>query len=100
MLPGRNAGKKDGTDPRTWFRQIFNSELEKTCFGGETFAETLHHLLGEDHKVEDCPNPDCDEKTWIYLNQVKWMFAQSAEGRFCRQTASGFTHNSAKMTRP
>ena len=62
MLPGRNAGKKDGTDPRTWFRQIFNNELEKARFGGETFAETLHHLLGEDHKVEDCPNPDCNEK--------------------------------------
>lgn len=62
ILPGRNAGKKDRTDPRTWFRQIFNSELEKACFGGETFSETLHYLLGEDHKVEDCPNPDCEEK--------------------------------------
>ena len=59
MLPGMNAGKKDGTDPRTWFRQIFNSELERASVGGETFAETLHHLLGSDHKIDHCPNPDC-----------------------------------------
>ena len=62
MLPGMNAGKKDGTDPRTWFRQIFNNELEKASVGGETFAETLHHLLGSDHKIDHCPNPDCSEE--------------------------------------
>ena len=62
MLPGMNAGKKDGTDPRTWFRQIFNSELEKASVGGETFAETLHHLLGTGHKIDHCPNPDCSEE--------------------------------------
>ena len=62
ILPGMNAGKKDGTDPRTWFRQIFNNELEKASVGGETFAETLHYLLGSDHKVDHCPNPDCQEK--------------------------------------
>ncbi len=62
MLPGMNAGKKDGTDPRTWFRQIFNNELEKAKAGGETFAETLYHLLGPGHKVDHCPNPDCEDK--------------------------------------
>ncbi len=62
MLPGMNAGKKDGTDPGTWFRQIFNNELEKASVGGETFAETLYHLLGLSHKVEHCPNPDCEEE--------------------------------------
>ncbi len=62
ILPGMNAGKKDGTDPRTWFREIFNSELEKASVGGETFAETLHHLLGPHHRVDDCPNPDCSTK--------------------------------------
>ena len=59
ILPGMNAGKKDGTDPRTWFREIFNSELDNASVGGETFAETLHHLLGPDHKIDHCPNPDC-----------------------------------------
>ena len=62
MLPGMNAGKKDGTDPKTWFRQIFNSELEKAKVGGETFAETLHHLLGPAHKIDECPNPGCSGK--------------------------------------
>ncbi|MCY4354253.1 MAG: hypothetical protein OXC09_05640 [Truepera sp.] len=62
MLPGMNAGKKDGTDPKTWFRQIFNRELEKANVGGETFAETLHHLLGPNHKVDHCPNPDCSKE--------------------------------------
>ena len=62
MLPGMNAGKKDGTDPRTWFRQIFNNELEKASVGGETFAETLYHLLGSDHKIDHCPNPDCSKE--------------------------------------
>lgn len=58
MLPGRNAGKKDGTSPRTWFRQMLNSELEKAHFGGETFAETLHHLLqqGISPTINYCPN--------------------------------------------
>ena len=63
MLPGMNAGKKDGTDPRTWFRQIFNSELEKASVGGETFAETLYHLLGPNHRIDYCPNPDCSEES-------------------------------------
>ena len=62
ILPGMNAGKKDGTDPRTWFRKIFNSELENASVGGETFAETLHHLLGPDHKIDHCPNPDCSRE--------------------------------------
>ena len=60
MLPGMNCGKEDGTDPRTWFREIVNSELENTRFGGESFVETLCHLLGDGHLVGRCPNPDCD----------------------------------------
>lgn len=65
MLPGQNAGKKDNTSPKTWFRQIFNDELEKTQFGGESFAETLYHLLhlGARPTIDYCPNhPDCDER--------------------------------------
>lgn len=65
MLPGQNAGKKDGASPRTWFRQIFNSELEKTRFGGESLAETLYHLLqlGSSPTIDHCPNhPDCDHR--------------------------------------
>lgn len=58
MLPGQNAGHKDGTSPRTWFRQILNSELEKAHLGGETFADTLHHLLqlGNRPTINYCPN--------------------------------------------
>ncbi len=59
MLPGQNAAKRDGTDPRTWFREIINSELEKTHFGGESLADTLYHLL-EGERTVRCPNPDCD----------------------------------------
>ena len=59
MLPGMNCARKDGTDPRTWFREIINTELENTRFGGESFAETLHHLLGKEHRVDHCPNPEC-----------------------------------------
>ena len=59
MLPGQNAEKADGTSPRTWFRQILNRELETAHFGGETLAETLHHLVGADRTIPNCPNPDC-----------------------------------------
>ncbi len=59
ILPGQNAARNDGTDPRTWFRQIISDELEKASIGGETFAETLHHLLGNDQSAK-CPNPDCE----------------------------------------
>ena len=58
MLPGRNAARQDGTDPRTWFRQMVNDELEKATLGGETFAETLHHLLAH-NLTANCPNLDC-----------------------------------------
>ncbi len=61
MLPGQNAGKKDGTDPRTWFRQIVNTELENAYLGGESFAETLHYLLTDNRIIRHCPNPDCEE---------------------------------------
>lgn len=59
MLPGRNAGKQDGTSPRTWFRQIINSELENANLGGESFAETLHALLQDNRRINNCPYPDC-----------------------------------------
>lgn len=64
MLPGRNAAHNDGTDPRTWFRQIVNDELGKASLGGETFAETLHHLLGG-NPTANCPNSDCNETVRI-----------------------------------
>ena len=60
MLPGMNCCKKDGTDPRTWFREIINTELGNTRFGGESFVETLCYLLGEGHLVGRCPNRDCE----------------------------------------
>ena len=28
--------------------------------GGETFAESLYHVLGADHRIRQCPIPDCD----------------------------------------
>ena len=61
MLPGQNAAKRDGTDPRTWFREIVNSEFEKAHFGGETFADTLYHLLAGERTIQ-CPNPDCNNQ--------------------------------------
>lgn len=57
MLPGQNAAKKDGTSPRSWFREILCSELEEAQLGGESFADTLFHLLGKGRTVK-CPN-DC-----------------------------------------
>ena len=61
MLPGQNAAKEDGTSPRTWFREILNRELEEAQLGGESFADTLYHLLSENRTVQ-CPNDDCDER--------------------------------------
>ena len=61
MMPGQNAAKKDGTDPRTWFREILNNELENAQLGGESFSRTLHHLLGADRIVR-CPNTNCDQR--------------------------------------
>lgn len=61
LLPGRNAAKKDGTDPRAWFREIVNTELAAGGFGGETLAETLDSLLDDDRTIR-CPNPYCDER--------------------------------------
>ena len=64
ILPGRNAARNDGTDPRTWFRQIISDELERASIGGETFAETLHYLLRNDRNA-NCPNPDCERTVEI-----------------------------------
>lgn len=55
MLPGQNAAKKDGTVPRDWFRAILCSELEEAQLGGESFADTLYHLLGNERSIR-CPN--------------------------------------------
>ena len=60
MLPGTNARTNDGVGPREWFRQVFNNTLQKASLGGETFADSLYHLLGGSHDVGSCPNPDCD----------------------------------------
>ena len=64
MLPGQNAAKRDGTDPRTWFREIINTELERTHFGGESLADTLHHLL-EGNRTVRCPNLDCSYRVSV-----------------------------------
>ena len=61
MLPGQNAAKQDGTTPRTWFRQIINTELEKANLGGESFSDTLNALLTENRAIR-CPDPDCGQR--------------------------------------
>ena len=63
MLPGRNCAHRDGSAPRDWFRRMFNGELERASFRGETYAETLYHLLqhGKRPSVRECPNLDCDK---------------------------------------
>lgn len=61
MLPGQNAAKRDGTTPRAWFREILNRGLEDAQLGGESFADTLHHLLGDDRSVQ-CPNQECNQR--------------------------------------
>ena len=59
LLPGTNATTTDGLGPRDWFRHSFNDTLNKVSLGGETFAQSLYHLLGADHKIRRCPNPAC-----------------------------------------
>lgn len=61
MLPGKNARKKDGTEPRMWFRQLINRELEEANFGGESLADTLDALLRDDRQIA-CPAPNCSEQ--------------------------------------
>ena len=66
MLPGQNAARDDGLDPRSWFRRIINEELEQARFSedGETFAETLYHLFSTSNRSDvrsiRCPSLDCD----------------------------------------
>ncbi len=60
LLPGTNAKTVDGLGPREWFRLSFNDTLNKVSLGGETFAESLYHVLGADHRIRQCPNADCD----------------------------------------
>ena len=64
LLPGKNARKKDGTEPRMWFRELINSELEEANFGGESLAETLDALL-RDERTITCPNPTCSEQVEV-----------------------------------
>ena len=61
ILPGRNAAKRDGTDPWAWFRELLDRELATASFGGEMLADTLDSLLADDRTIK-CPNPDCDER--------------------------------------
>ncbi len=62
ILPGSNAGTVNGLSPRDWFRQRFNDTLNSVSLGGETFAETLYHILGSDHEIRKCPNPECNAR--------------------------------------
>ena len=63
MLPGSNARTNDGLGAREWFRETFQGTLLRASLSGnETFADSLHHLLGTDHQVGNCPNEDCDGK--------------------------------------
>ena len=63
VLPGQNAARNDGMNPRTWFRHIVNDKLESSKIPkeGETFADTLHYLFGVSDAARRvrCPNPDC-----------------------------------------
>lgn len=61
ILPGRNAAKQDGTDPKTWFRETINNELLHASLGGENFAETLYALLAKEERTFRCPNELCGE---------------------------------------
>ena len=65
ILPGSNAGTVDGLTPREWFRQRFNDTLSTVSLGGETFAETLYNILGSDHEIRNCPNPECDARNLV-----------------------------------
>ena len=58
VLPGKNARKNDGTEPRLWFRQAINDDLEKANFGGESLGETLFALLRDERRLK-CPNVEC-----------------------------------------
>ncbi len=60
LLPGTNANTVDGLGPREWFRHSFNDTLNKAELGGETFAESLYHVLGSDHRIRHCTNLECD----------------------------------------
>ena len=64
VLPGKNARKTDGTEPRLWFRQAINDDLEKANFGGESLAETLFALL-RDERRPNCPNNACREQVEV-----------------------------------
>ena len=69
VLPGQNAARNDGMNPRTWFRHIINDKLENSRISetGESFADTLHYLFsasGSGH-TENCPNPDCRSQVEI-----------------------------------
>ena len=64
VLPGMNARKNDGTEPRSWFRQLMNSELETANFGGESLAETLAALLREERLIE-CASQGCSQKVEV-----------------------------------
>lgn len=62
VLPGKNARKIDGTEPRLWFRQAINADLESANFGGESLAETLFAMLRSERKL-NCPNnANCQER--------------------------------------
>ena len=60
LLPGTNARTTDGLSPKERFRHRFNEILNSVSLGGETFAESLYHILGPDHKIRQCPNSECD----------------------------------------
>lgn len=61
ILPGRNAAKQDGTNPKTWFREVINNELLQASLGGENFAETLYALLAKERRTFRCPSEPCRE---------------------------------------
>ena len=64
MLPGKNARKRDGTEPRIWFRQSINDELENAHFGGPSLADTLYSLLSDDRMIS-CPTVGCPENVMV-----------------------------------
>ena len=64
MLPGRNAARKDGVNPRQWFREVIHKQLEEAKFGDESLVETLKALLGNKREIK-CPSEKCDQKQII-----------------------------------
>ena len=57
-MPGRKTGQTHGPGSD----RFSTANLKRRVLEGRHSPKPLYYLLGEDHKVDDCPNPDCNEK--------------------------------------